>query len=73
MEVRLRELLLGYCLDHLEQVSCRTLGRVARLAGLNFSRSHYETSHLIQQRLLQERVIERLAPNTLGITLIVIL
>jgi hypothetical protein len=38
MEVRLRQLLLHFCLDHLEEMSDRHLSLVARLVSLNFPR-----------------------------------
>jgi hypothetical protein len=38
MEVRLRQLLLHFCLDHLEEMSDRHLSLVALLVSLNFPR-----------------------------------
>ena len=66
MEVRLRQLLLDFCLANLRQISCQNLGRMARLINLNFSRDHLPTGLRLQQRLQEQAVVERLAPNTLG-------
>jgi hypothetical protein len=66
MEIRLRELLLDYCLAHLDQLTSHNLGVMARLAAANLPGCLFSKVLLLQQSLLQRNIIHSLAPNTLG-------
>lgn len=65
VEVRLRELILNFCLRHRQQISSENLYLMARLAGLNFPLCLSQTSLLLQQLLDQEAIMGRLAPRAL--------